>query len=210
MKIMKITLDEKQCLKNKLTLQETLIALAVRAGKMKEAIANLTAREVIVEHGSDYFITQHWNDVIEGLLCDCANNGLDLSDERLLALAVKVQECFPKQKMLNGWGQETPFYFRCNKTEIKNKLKKFLTIYGEVSDEDILDATKRYVASFASKGYRGMRLAKYFILKDDRKLGADEEVHVEQLSDLATFLENKSEGSEDIVNGDDWLVNSRN
>ena len=207
---MKITLDEKQCLKNKLTLQEALIALAVRAGKMKEAIANLTAREVIVEHGSDYFITQHWNDVIEGLLCDCANNGLDLSDERLLALAVKVQECFPKQKMLNGWGQETPFYFRCNKTEIKNKLKKFLTIYGEVADEDILDATKRYVASFASKGYRGMRLAKYFILKDDRKLGADEEVHVEQLSDLATFLENKSEGSEDIVNGDDWLVNSRN
>lgn len=208
---MSIVLDEKQCLKNKLTLQEALIALAVRAGKMKEAVNNLLAREVIVEHGGEYLITQHWNDVIEGILCDCANTDTDLSDERLLALALKVQECFPKQKMLNGWGQATPFYFRCNKTEIKNKLKKFLTVYGEVSDDDIIDATKRYVASFASKGYRGMRLAKYFILKDDRKLGADEEVHVEQLSDLATFLENKgSEEGEDIIDGDDWLINSRN
>lgn len=207
---MKITLDEKQCLKNKLTLQEALIALAVRAGKAKDAVNNLTSREVIVKHEGEYFITQHWNDIIEVILCDSANSGADLSDERLLNLAVKIQECFPKQKMLNNWGQETPFYFRCNKTEIKNKLKKFLTIYGEVSDEDILDATKRYVASFASKGYRGMRLAKYFIIKDDRKMGADEEVHVEQLSDLATFLENKGEEGEDIVSGDDWLVNSRN
>ncbi len=207
---MKITLDEKQCLKNNLTLQEALIALAVRAGKAKDALNNLILREVIVKRGEDYLITQHWNDVVEEVLCDSQNSSTDLSDERLLALAIKVQECFPKQKMLNNWGQETPFYFRCNKTEIKNKLKKFLTVYGEVSDEDIIDATKRYVDSFASKGYRGMRLAKYFIIKDDRKLGADEEVHVEQLSDLATFLENKSSEEESIVSGDDWLISSRN
>jgi hypothetical protein len=207
---MKVTLDEKQCLKNKLTLQETLIALAVRAGDVKKAVDNLLAREVIVERNGEYLITQHWNDVVEGILCDSQNNGLDLSDERLLALAVKIQECFPKQKMRYASGQESPFYFRCNKTEIKNKLKKFLTIYGEVSDDDIIDATKRYVATYTSKGYLGMRLAKYFILKDDRKIGADEVVHVEQLSDLATFLENKVEEGEDVVSGDDWLNNMRN
>ena len=56
-----------------------------------------------------------------------------------------------------------------------------------------------------------MRLAKYFIIKDDKRLTVDDEVHVEQLSDLATFLENKSENKpQDIVNGDDWLLNSRN
>ena len=56
-----------------------------------------------------------------------------------------------------------------------------------------------------------MRLAKYFIIKDDRKLSVDDEVHVEQLSDLATFLENKTEDTpSDIVDGDDWLMNSRN
>lgn len=206
----KVTLDEKVCLKHKLTLQEVLIALAVRAGSTNETVKNLLEREVIVERNGDFLITQHWNDVLDEVLCDSENNGIDLSDERLLALAKKVQECFPIMKMRYASGQDSPFYFRCNKTEIKNKLKKFLTIYGDVADEDIIDATKRYVATYASKGYLGMRLAKYFILKDDRKLGADEEVHVEQLSDLATFLENKGSEEEEATNDDDWLLSSRN
>ena len=206
----KVTLDEKVCLKHKLTLQEVLIALAVRAGSTNETVKNLLEREVIVERNGDFLITQHWNDVLDEVLCDSENNGIDLSDERLLALAKKVQECFPIMKMRYASGQDSPFYFRCNKTEIKNKLKKFLTIYGDVADEDIIDATKRYVATYASKGYLGMRLAKYFILKDDRKLGADEEVHVEQLSDLATFLENKGSEEEEATNDDNWLISSRN
>ena len=209
---MKTVLNEKICLKHNLTLQELLVALAVREGKVKEVVNNLVSREVIVERNREYYITQHWNDVVNEILCDSANNGMDLSDERLLALAKKVQECFPIMKMRNAYGQETPFYYRCNKTEIKNKLKKFLTVYGDVPDDDIVDATKRYVATYASKGYVGMRLAKYFIIKEDRKLHADEEMHVEEISDLATFLENKTDEEEttDIVNGDDWLVNSRN
>lgn len=206
----KVTLDEKVCLKHKLTLQEILIALAVRAGSTNETVKNLLEREIIVERNGDFLITQHWNDVLDEVLCDSENNGIDLSDERLLALAKKVQECFPIMKMRYASGQDSPFYFRCNKTEIKNKLKKFLTIYGDVADGDIIDAAKRYVATYASKGYLGMRLAKYFILKDDRKLGADEEVHVEQLSDLATFLENKGSEEEEAVNDDDWLLSSRN
>lgn len=209
---MKTVLNEKICLKHNLTLQELLVALAVREGKVKEVVDNLVSREVIVERNGEYYITQHWNDVVDEILCDSTNNGMDLSDERLLALAKRVQECFPVMKMRNAYGQETPFYYRCNKTEIKNKLKKFLTVYGNVPDDDIVDATKRYVATYASKGYVGMRLAKYFIIKEDRKLHADEEMHVEEISDLATFLENKTDEEEttDIVNGDDWLVNSRN
>ena len=206
----KVTLDEKVCLKHKLTLQEVLIALAVRAGSTNETVKNLLEREVIVERNEDFLITQHWSDILDEVICDSENKGIDLSDERLLALAKKVQECFPIMKMRYASGQDSPFYFRCNKTEIKNKLKKFLTIYGDVADEDIIDATKRYVATYASKGYLGMRLAKYFILKDDRKLGADEEVHVEQLSDLATFLENKGSEEEEATNDDDWLISSRN
>ena len=209
---MKTVLNEKICLKHNLTLQELLVALAVREGKVNEVVNNLVSREIIVERNGEYYITQHWNDVVDEILCDSANNGIDLSDERLLALAKRVQECFPVMKMRNAYGQETPFYYRCNKTEIKNKLKKFLTVYGDVSDDDIVDATKRYVATYASKGYMGMRLAKYFIIKEDRKLHADEEIHVEEISDLATFLENKTDEEEtaDIINGDDWFVNSRN
>jgi len=207
---MNVTLNEKECLKNKLTLQDVLIVLAIREGKVKEVVNNLIAREVLVERNGEYYVTQHWNEVIDVILCDSVNKGVDLSDERLLVLAKKVQECFPVMKMRYANGTDSPFYFRCNKTEIKNKLKKFLTVYGDVADDDIVDATKRYVATYASKGYLGMRLAKYFILKEDRKLMADEEVHVEEISDLATFLENKSEEEESIVNGDDWLMNSRN
>lgn len=198
---MKITLDEKTCLKNKLTLQETLIATAVSMGNYKSVFDNMINRHVLGIMGQS--IDSKWKDVIKNLI--------NSEDARFEALATKVQECFPKQKMMYANGTASPFYFRCNKTEIKNKLKKFLTIYGDVSDEDIIDATKRYVASYASKGYRGMRLAKYFIMKDDRKLMADDEVHVEEISDLATFLENKTEDTpSDIVDGDDWLMNSRN
>lgn len=198
---MKITLDEKTCLKNKLTLQEALIAAAVSMGNYKSVFDNMINRHILGIMGQS--VDSKWKDTIKNLI--------DAEDARFEALAVKVQECFPKQKMMYANGTASPFYFRCNKTEIKNKLKKFLTVYGEVSDEDIIDATKRYVASYAPKGYRGMRLAKYFIIKDDKKLSADDEVHVEQLSDLATFLENKTEDTpSDIVDGDDWLMNSRN
>ena len=198
---MKITIDEKTCLKNKLTLQEALIAAAVSMGNYKSVFDNMINRHVLGIMGQS--LDSKWKDTIKNLI--------NFEDERFEALATKVQECFPKQKMMYANGTASPFYFRCNKTEIKNKLKKFLTIYGEVADEDIIDATKRYVASYAPKGYRGMRLAKYFIMKDDRKLMADDEVHVEEISDLATFLENKTEETpSDIVDGDDWLMNSRN
>lgn len=198
---MKITLDEKTCLKNKLTLQEALIATAVSMGNYKSVFDNMINRHVLGIMGQS--VDSKWKDIIKNLI--------DAEDARFETLAIKVQECFPKQKMMYANGTASPFYFRCNKTEIKNKLKKFLTIYGDVSDEDIIDATKRYVASYASKGYRGMRLAKYFIMKDDRKLMANDEVHVEEISDLATFLENKTEDTpSDIVDGDDWLMNSRN
>lgn len=198
---MKITLDEKTCLKNKLTLQEALIAAAVSMGKYRDTINNMVNRGILVRDSST--LSSDWESTINKLT--------DNEDSRYEELALQVQACFPKQKMINPNGLTSPFYFRCNKGEIKNKLKKFIEVYGEVSDEDIIDATKRYVASYAPKGYRGMRLAKYFIIKDDKKLSADDEVHVEQLSDLATFLENKTEDTpSDIVDGDDWLMNSRN
>ena len=198
---MKITLDEKTCLKNKLTLQEALIATAVSLGGYDKTLNNMILRGIV--NGTCTEVLSDWENIIKKLT--------DTEDSRYEELALQVQACFPKQKMIYPNGTTSPFYFRCNKGEIKNKLKKFIEVYGEVSDEDIIDATKRYVASYAPKGYRGMRLAKYFIIKDDRKLSADDEIHVEQLSDLATFLENKTEDTpSDIADGDDWLMNSRN
>jgi hypothetical protein len=51
-----------------------------------------------------------------------------------------------------------------------------------------------------------MRLIKYFILKDDVRLSEDGTGHVEQISDLATFLENKESEGEEGVTNEDWTT----
>jgi len=206
---MKVTINEKVCLKHKLTLTEFLMALAVRTCQnVGEVLDNMLNREILVKQGEDYLITQHWSDVLDEIISDSSGN-IEKSDEELLELAKQMRELYPQGKMKDRYGRMTPYYYRCNNGEVVKKLKKFFTIFGNVSDEDILDATKRYVASFQGN-YTGMRLIKYFILKDDVKPSEDGTGHVEQISDLATFLENKESEEEDENNDDSWLMTSRN
>jgi hypothetical protein len=205
---MKITIDEKVCTKHKMTIQEVLIALIMRMGNVPDVMENMLNREILVDTG-EYQVTQHWSDVLDEILSD-SSGSVDRSDEELLELAQKMRELYPQGKMKDRYRRLTPYYYRCNNGEVVKKLKKFFTVFGDVSDEEILDATKRYVASFQGN-YTGMRLIKYFILKDDVKPSEDGTGHVEQISDLATFLENKeSEEEEEEVNNGDWTITSRN
>lgn len=197
---MKITIDEKTCLKHKMTVQEVLFALAFRISK-EDTLSNMLAREILVDVGGQMQVTQHWSDVLDEILAD-SSGAVEKSDEELVELAKKMRELYPQGKMKDRYGRLTPYYYRCNNSEVVKKLKKFFTIFGNTSDEEILDATKRYVASFQGN-YTGMRLIKYFILKDDVKPSEDGQGHVEQISDLATFLENK-ESEEDVVNTEEW------
>ena len=202
---MKVTINEKVCLKHKLTLTEFLMALAVRTCQnVGEVLDNMLNREILVKQGEDYLITQHWSDVLDEVISD-SSGSVEKSDEELLELAKQMRELYPQGKMKDRYGRMTPYYYRCNNGEVVKKLKKFFTIFGSVSDEDILDATKRYVASFQGN-YTGMRLIKYFIIKDDVKPSEDGTGHVEQISDLATFLENKESEGEEGVNNDDWTT----
>lgn len=208
---MKITIDEKICLKHKLQVPEFLMALAVKYGIDGNLIQNMLEREILVETQSNswFMVTQHWSDVLDEIICDSSGN-CERNDEELLELAVKVKDCFPHCKMKDRYGRETPYYYRCNKSEVAKALKRFFTQYGNYPDDEIIDATKRYVASF-NGNYAGMRLAKYFIMKNPIKQGEDGNGYVEQVSDLLTFLENKeSEGEVVVTNSDDWLINSRN
>ena len=199
---MKITIDEKTCLKHKMTVQEVLFALAFRISK-RDTLSNMLAREILVDVGGQMQVTQHWSDVLDEIMADSSGT-IEKSDEELLKLAQQMRELYPQGKMKDRFGRPTPYYYRCNNGEVVKKLKKFFTIFGNVSDEEILDATKRYVASFQGN-YTGMRLIKYFILKDDVKPSEDGQGHVEQISDLATFLENK-ESEEEVVNNEDWTT----
>lgn len=206
---MKITIDEKVCLKHKMTMGEVLMTLAIRMSKdLSEDLQNMENREILIYKNNQYLVTQHWSDVLDEIISDSSGT-VEKSDEELLELAKQMREFYPQGKMKDRYGRMTPYYYRCNNSEVIKKLKKFFTVFGNYSDEEILDATRRYVASFQGN-YSNMRLIKYFILKDDVKPGEDGQGHVEQISDLATFLENK-ESEEDVVNNDDsWLLNVKN
>jgi hypothetical protein len=203
---MKVSIDEAVCLKKGLTVQEVMIALAMRTGEWEEDISNMLAREILVERGGNYVVTQHWSDVIDEILCDSSGEVQD--EERLLNLATKMRACFPEGKMKDSLGRVTPYYYRCNNPEVIKKLKKFFMLFGDYSDDELIDAARRYVASF-NGNYKGMRLIKYFILKDAIKQG-EEGNHVEQVSDLLTFLENKEEDTGVVMSSDDWLMSARN
>ena len=209
---MKITIDEKVCLKHKMTVPEVLTALAIRSSEhTDDLLENMENREIIVyvEKDNNYLVTQHWSDVLDEIICD-SSGSIDRSDEELLELAKKMRDAYPQGKMKDRFGRETPYYYRCNNSEIVKKLKKFFTLFGNYSDEDIVDATRRYVAACHGDYNGKLRLIKYFILKDAVKETEDGN-HVEQVSDLLTFLENK-ESEEGVVvnNSDDWLMNARN
>ena len=200
---MKLVIDTKVCLKNKLSPQEVLVAIAIRSSKdsLKSIVDNLLNRQVLVSHEGTLTITQHWDKVIDTILVDSA--GAIDDEERLMVLADKMQRCFPEGKMPG-----TPYYYRCNKREIVIKLKKFFTQYGNYKDEDILDATKRFVASF-NGNYKFMPLIKYFIMKNKTETSEDGSNHVVECSPLADFLENKDDNSI-VTASDEWLMNARN
>lgn len=197
----KIAINDKVCLKQGLTPEEVLLSLAIRSGDFNENLSNLIAREVIVARNGQYLVTQHWSDVIDEILCDSSKQQ---DNERLLNLAKSMMACFPKGKMPG-----TPYYYRCNSTEVVRKLKKFFEVYGDTySDEQIIDATKRFVASF-NGDYKYMPLIKYFISKLKPITEEDGTTHNVEFSPLADFLENEED--EDVVScSDDWLANVRN
>lgn len=202
---MKLTIDLTRGASFNLSLKDILIALVTDIDRedYQKARLKLIERGIITKVGDNDVLADKWVDSIRSL----TKSDL-ITDERLSELATRVQDCFPKTKMRDMRGNETPFYYRCNKAEIRNKLRKFLERFGEYTDEEIVDATKRYVASF-NGNYAGMRLAKYFIWKDDKKLDEEGRTRIENVSDLATFLENKDE--DDVVRiSDDWMMQSKN
>ena len=182
-----------------MTAEEFLIALAVRqADDLKKTLDNLLNREVLVFKDGKYYVTQHWSEVIDEILCDSSQES---DEERLKNLAQKMMECYPQGKMPG-----TAYYYRCNNAEIRKKLKKFFLQYGDYPDNEIIDATKRFVASYNGV-YRYLPLLKYFISKNKSVMDEDGENHVSEVSELASYLENKEEEQVVVTTSDDWMLN---
>lgn len=199
----KVNIDEKACTKHNLSFDEVLVALVYRNVESPSSVlSELLSKEVLVKKEGKYLITQHWNDIIEEVLCDSTT--VKDEDAQLKELAEKMRELFPQGKMHN-----TPYYYRCNNAEVVRKLKKFFKQYGRYSDEDILDATKRFIASFHGQ-YRYLPLIKYFISKLKSVEDEDGHVHNVEHSPLADYLENKEEGVTTVDNPDEWMMNVKN
>lgn len=74
-------------------------------------------------------------------------------------------------------------YVRSATESIEHKLKQFRKLYPLYTEDQIIIATRKYVASFNEK-YQFMRTAEYFILKDGT-------------STLASFIDNMDEDQEE-------------
>ena len=128
--------------------------------------------------------------LVESVMASSSNIA---SEERCTQLAEKLREIFPAGKK-PGYA----YTWRDSVSCITDRLKKFFMKYGEYSDEQVIEATKAYVASF-NGNYTYMQLLKYFIWKN--KVTGEEVVRgrvigeVERQSQLAAWIEDTPEKS---------------
>lgn len=200
---MKYTIDEEVCKKAHLDVHLLLTILLISTGTdYNQNIQELLDREILIkEYDEDtgqvkYAITSRWNDTVSSILLDSEQTNIAAFDARLENLAKKLMAIFPEGKK-----QGTSVYWRGNVKEIKLKLKKFFKKYNDTyTDEQITNATQAYVNSF-NGNYSYMRVLKYFIWKEERKMDSEGNGFIEEVSDLATFIENAGQLDTD----DNWM-----
>ena len=192
---MDININEEICKKYGLDVSEVLAVLLIKTcNDIPKLFSILEEKEIVVRDlMQGYMVTQRWDDVVSTILLD--SDVKAPSPDRLENLATQLMEIFPKQKKLG-----TCHYFRGNRKDIILRLKKFFKLYGKYTDEQIVTAAKKYVESF-NGDYSYMRILKYFIWKDEVKINSEGDRYVDEVSDLANWIENAGQ-EEDLRN--DW------
>lgn len=196
---MKLVIDEDICKKMKMTLPEVLaVALVKTDVDIGELFKELQEKQVLIAQdtlmGKTIMVTQRWDDIVSDILL--SSDTSVPNEDRIERLASALMQIFPQ-----GRKEGTNTYWRGNIKDNKLRLKKFFKLYGtKYSDEQIINATRKYVESF-NGNYAYMRILKYFIWKDVRKQDSEGRFYIEEVSDLATLIENA--GHEEVLR-DDW------
>lgn len=197
---MKITIDEDACKKVKLSLPEVLMITLVKTGvNIETLLKQMKEKQILVEEhtllGTNLLVTQRWSDLSDKALLSADKSVPD--NKRLENLAKSLMEVFPAGKK-----EGTSQYWKGNLRDNTLRLAKFFKLYGnKYTDEQMIEAAKNYVSSHNGK-YQYMRVLKYFIWKDTRKVNSEGEGYIEEVSDLAAFIEN----AKDEKNlKDDWM-----
>lgn len=182
---MNYTINEDIASKHHLTINDVLLMMLIKNKcDIENNIESLLHRDIITKSAlfNDIKLTQHWNEELQKVLLDSDKVIPKTND--LTYLVTTLRNIYPKgiKSGSAAW--------RGNVREITLRLQKFFKIYGSTyTEEDIIEATKKYVESF-NGNYTYMRILKYFILKDEVKINEDGVRYVEQISELANFLEN--------------------
>jgi hypothetical protein len=188
---MKYCIEESVAKRHHLSINELLGLMLFKNGCNPQQLINkMLERELIVQDMfGNYNVTMHWDDELQKVLLE---SDVEIpKDNDLNYLVGQLREIFPKGIKTGSAA------WRGNKREITLRLQKFFKIYDKYTDEEIIAATKKYVESF-NGNYTYMRILKYFILKDEVKIGEEGNRYVEQVSELANFLENEMEQSQDF------------
>ena len=193
---MNYVINEDICKKKGMDLPSLLAVLLVKTGvNITELFNDLVNKEVLVKDmfSEGFLVTQRWDSTCSDILLS-ADTSVP-SDERLLPLVDTLMSIFP-----SGKKEGTSLYWKGNRKDNKERLQKFFKLYGnKYSDEQIIHAAKKYVESFNGQ-YTYMRALKYFIWKDEEKMGSDGRKYIEEVSDLASYIENA--GQEDDLKRD--------
>lgn len=197
---MKYVIDENVCKNHGISLEGFLYLLTLT---LKKPITQATIKEVWnlgaiiinkTENGKilSAALEKTGEDLVTEILEDSTVSNPEPNTNRFLTLAEKLIELYPKGKKPG-----TAYMWRDSKVVIAKRLKS-LCDRTKVSftDEQAVNATKRYIESF-NGNYTYMQLLKYFISKR-----AIIEGSVEEVSQLLSYIEN--EDSEQLDN--DWTT----
>lgn len=189
---MKITIDEDVCRKNGLELSDLFAILYVRCtDNIIDHTKYILDNEMVVKHDNNYLVTARYSELADSILLTSDKSIPEKLDCE--KLAIDMRQLFPKgiKTGSSAW--------RGNLREITLRLQKFFKLYGSYwTEEQILAATKRYIESF-NGDTKFMRILKYFILKSEKKFNEDGKFVVEEVSELATWLENDDLEKEDTL-----------
>lgn len=142
-------------------------------------------------------ITQDGVDVIESLflnseITQLVKDSNNVEHDRFMVLADKLRSLFPE-----GRKEGTNLQWRDSTVMICKRLKSLVKKYGvPFTDEEAVDATKRYVESFRGDT-RYMQILRYFLWKNDTRNG-------EETSQFLAYLQNKESDS-----NTDWTTTLR-
>lgn len=197
---MKVTIDTDKCAELGISLDVAFYTTSLYFGRCisKETFTEACKKGFIIFDGyKDGYpingrITQDGIDAMESIFLNSEITDTVKDDgiikDRFMVLADKLRELYPKGKKAG-----TNLQWRDSTVMICKRLKTLIKKYEvEFTDEEAVEATKRYIDSFHGD-YRFMQTLRYFLWKDDK-------VNSNETSQFLSYLQNEEDGD----NNPDW------